>query len=368
MTVSSVEALSVRRSIEELKISVLTTGVRPVDGAIEALARDSTLTTHEYPTTGGLACRVGAVYLNGPFDEWFCRDAEVVLDVSDAGVRLSHHDRGFLVDEIFPVPDFVGTLDPQGRRYDEVAFSHLDRVRLSPIVGCAYDCAFCDLPGRIDLRPFDRLADAAEVALADPRLPIRHLLISGGSPGPRQADEFGDTVARLVERFAPRVEVDVMMSSGRETPALVHRLVDAGVHGFALNLELNSEGASLVHLRGKYRRARPYLEETIAAAVDRLGRTGRVRSLVIPGLEPVEETLTGIELVAALGADPVISPFRPANGTDLAKHQPCRASDLREVLDGARSIVVRHGVALGPRCLPCQHNTLTFPWDVSDAT
>ncbi len=46
-------------------------------------------------------------------------------------------------------------------------FSHLDRYRLSPFTGCAYDCAFCDFPGRIRLRPVDKLLQAARIAMTD---------------------------------------------------------------------------------------------------------------------------------------------------------------------------------------------------------
>jgi len=365
---SAVVDAPARLRLEALKIAILARGVRATPATISELSGDDVLSTHEYPTTGGLACRVGDVYLNAPFDEWFCAEAEVELVVLDGVGVLRHDGHEFAIDEIFPVPDYVGKVDPDGLAYDDVVFSHLDRIRLSPIVGCAYDCAFCDLPGRIDLRPFERLAAAAEMALDDARLPIRHMLISGGSPGPRHTDEFADTVTRLVERFSPRVEVDVMMSSGPTTADLVRRLADAGVHGMALNMEVASAEGSVVHLRSKHRRARPFLAETIAAAVDRLGSSGRVRSLIIPGLEPVGDTLAGVAEIAALGADPVLSPFRPAGGTALARHEPSAPGDLRQVLDASREIVAEHGVALGPRCLPCQHNTLTFPWDVPDGS
>ncbi len=353
-----------RRHVEDLKIEVLANGVRADPRTIEKLSRDAALTTHEYPTTGGLACRVGDVYLNAPFDERYCEHSAVGLELRDDAAALVHGDTVFGIDEMFPVPSYVGTTDGAGNRIDDVAFSHLDRVRLSPITGCAYDCAYCDLPGRINLRPFAQLVEAGEVALADTSLPIRHMLISGGSPGPRQQAEFAETLLGLVRRFSPAAEIDVMMSGGSYTVDLVEQLVDSGVHGLSINMELFSRPASETHIRSKDRRARPYLDETISRAVELLGRDGRVRSLIIPGLEPVEETLAGVDHIARLGADPVLSPFRPASGTALVQHQCCSPVALRQVLDVARGIVDEHSVALGPQCLPCQHNTLSFPWDV----
>src|SRR5574340_1458117 len=93
---------------------------------------------------------------------------------------------------------------------------------------------------------------------------------------------------------------------------------------------------------------------------------GRVRSLLIVGLEPEESVLRGVEFIASHGVDPVLSPFRPAPGTRLADVRPPSADAMRRLYESAEEIAQRHGVKLGPRCVPCQHNTITFP-DGTDA-
>jgi hypothetical protein len=252
--------------------------------------------------------------------------------------------------------------------------SHADRIRVSPIAGCAYDCRFCDLAvARYERRPVAQVLRGIDVALDDRSLPARHLLISGGTParGDDHQRYFEQlctaVVAHVQERtrdHAEPFEVDVMLSARADGPAFVDRLVDAGVTGFSINLELHSAEHAARHMPLKRRFARPHLEAMAGRAVERLGRaSGRVRSLLIAGLEPPEQTLAGIEWLAERGVSPVISPFRPARGTHLAEHAPADAAALREILHEARVIVARHGVELGPRCVPCQHNTLTFPWD-----
>lgn len=354
-----------RSTIEDLKIAALTTGARLTDRALARLGGAAHLTVHEYSTTGGIPLRVAGLEMNVPFDEWYQAEAEMTIDVDGDDLVLVHRGVGYPVETVYPLPSYLNDVDAVGNRFGDVVYTHVDRFRVSPIAGCAYDCAFCDMPGRLTLHPVERLLDAAEAALADPALPVRHALISGGSPGPRDEEAFGDTLVQLVTALAPRLEIDVMMSAGPRTPELVSRLVDAGVHGFAINLEVHSAEAAQLHIRGKHRRARPHFDATITAAVDALGAgSGRVRSLVLPGLETVDATLLGLRHIAAMGADPVLSPFRPARGTKLAHHAPVAATVLREVLAGARGIVAEHDVALGPRCIPCQHNTLAFPWDV----
>lgn len=171
-----------RRELEDLKIEALARGVRVSEDVLQRLGGGSALTVHEYSTTGGLPLKVAGLDVNVPFDEWYCQRSALKL-VIDGGVpRLAHGDRVFDVDVVYPLPSYVGATLVSGGRVDELVFSHLDRFRLSPISGCAYDCAFCDMPGRVRLWSAAQLLEAAEVAMADPALPPRHALVSGGTP------------------------------------------------------------------------------------------------------------------------------------------------------------------------------------------
>jgi hypothetical protein len=148
-------------------------------------------------------------------------------------------------------------------------------------------------------------------------------------------------------------------------------MVEAGLHGFSLNIEASQEmigpQSTIRFLPAKARFTRPWFEAAVTAAVEATGGHGRVRSLIILGLEPLEASLAGVRWLAERGVDPVLSPFRPARTTELADRAAPSGDDLRAALAEARSIVAEFpGVELGPRCVPCQHNTLSFPWDVTD--
>lgn len=355
-----------RDLVEAVKISLLSEGMRLSPDAFDLLSRGGreTLTIHEYPTTGGITMVLdGDVYVNAPFDEWYCARASARLEVDGGGLVLDLSGRSTAVHRVLPLPGYLGRPDGLGRPSDEVVMSHADRARLSPVVGCAYDCGFCDLPGMAyELRGADRLLVALAVAEQDTVLPVRHVLISGGSPRSKHYESFVRTCEDVIA--ASPLPVDVMFSPMVGTVDCVDRFVDAGAAGLSINIEVFSDGPARDALRAKYRTVRDALEATIVRAVERLGRTGRVRSLIIVGLEPPEETLRGVDYLASLGCDPVLSPFRPAEKTRLKLTPPPRATDLAEVLRESRAIVARHGVALGPDCAPCQHNTLSFPWDL----
>ena len=81
------------------------------------------------------------------------------------------------------------------------------------------------------------------------------------------------------------------------------------------------------------------------------------------GLEPIEDTLRGVDALAQRGCEPVLSPFRPSPDTPLGDVSPPGEAELVEVYERSVEVAGRHGVKLGPRCIPCQHNTLSFPDD-----
>lgn len=358
-----------RELLERVKISCLSTGLRLSADAARVLSSDASipLSLHEYPTTGGVTLELDeGVFVNAPFDESFCDEARVTLEVTDGRLALEFDGDTVPVRRFVPLPGYLDATDAHGRAVTDVAMSHVDRVRLSPFVGCAYDCSFCDLAAMTYVgRPLDQLLAALGVAQADDRLPVRHVLISGGSPRRAHYARFEEICASVIA--AAGMPVDIMMSPMVDGTGFVDRMVAAGVESFAINIELHGDDTARSFLGAKYRSTRPHFEAFVARSVELLGTTGRVRSLIIPGLEPVTDTLAGVEYLAGLGCHPVLSPFRPAESTALAGVAPPSEEELTLVLLEARAITQAHGIALGPTCVACQHNTLSFPWDVVPA-
>jgi hypothetical protein len=363
-----------RALLERVKTIGLSLGLRIADELLEVLGGEHRLTIHEYATTGGVTLVLPQdVLVNAPFDEPFCRKSPLELVGVAGGMALRLDGAEVPVLGLHPLPGYLGELAADGNRVEATTMSHADRIRVSPIDGCGYNCGFCNLPGSYTPHSLGQITAALDVALRDEVLPTRHMLISGGSPTkqPRQQDYFKDTCLGIVRHVraatAGRAEpfsIDIMMSARPDGPEFVEELVAAGVDGFSLNVEVFSEEGARKHLPLKHKLARPYMEPMIAHAVDVLGRgSGRVRSLIIPGLETPEQTLEGIEWLASLGCHPVLSPFRSARDTKLEGSPPVSPEVLEHVLTESRRIVARHGVTLGPRCLECQHNTLSFPWD-----
>ena len=364
-----------RSELEQVKVVALATGLRVAPDVLRRHDGPGALTVHEYATTGGLTLRLPQeVLVNAPFDEPFCEASPLELRLGGDGLELTLGDIVVPVLQLLPLPGYLGQVGSDGVPVAETTMSHADRIRLSPIDGCSYDCRFCNLPGKYRFHHIPRVLGGLDVALEDESLPARHLLISGGSPSraPVQQQAFRE-MCLAVLRHARRVtagrpggfSVDIMMSAHADGPAFVREMVAEGCDGFSLNIEAYSEEGAKRNLPLKHKLARPHLEAMILSAVEELGHgSGKVRSLIIPGLERPEQTLEGVEWLASLGCHPVLSPFRPARDTRLHRAPVVPVQTLVEVLAESRKIVARHGLSLGPRCVPCQHNTLSFPWDI----
>ncbi len=266
-----------------------------------------------------------------------------------------------------PVPDYDCEKNSSEEPYTSYAITHTDRVRISPIEGCGMVCTFCDLPYEFRYRRkrIDGLVDSVQRAIDDKALPAKHVLISGGTPKSGKSEiDFLQTVYLTVASTFPDLDVDIMMVP---LPGLLDlkTLREAGIHGLSINLEIYNQEISKKMMRAKYELGLQYYLEFIEDAVTEFG-PGRVRSLLIVGLEPLEDTLKGVRELAVRGCDPVLSPFRPDPVTPL-KHYPVPTVEMLErvYLESLEIVSSYPSVKLGPRCIPCHHNTLTFP-DGSD--
>ena len=364
---------------ELLKFRLLADGVR-VDESARTAWRDrfdGPLTLAEYATTSGVSLIIADdLYVNAP------------LVVADDAPLLRHVNDTFVVDDgtltkvgVIPVPAFhtatvTDTTTGIAQSVTNYGVTHTDRVRVSPIGGCAWRCQFCDLPYENEYRKKheDDLLRVIELATVDSAAPARHVLISGGTPrAPRGArpgrpgsddEAWLDGVFRAVAARSP-LPVDVMMPPRRDLghPAM---LKTAGVSAVSINLEISDPKRTRELAPAKAKLGREHFLDYVERAVNAFG-VGFVQSLLVFGsaIEPLESTLCGVQDLADRGCLPVLSAFRPHHATPLADAPPASYSEIVEAYARTLEIcaVADTGVRPGPRCVPCQHNTVTLPDD-----
>ncbi len=352
--------------LEQIKIGLMTRGMKVSETAREAIEGNEKrpLTLADYASTSGISMELDdEVWVNAPILDHnpnFVGDlTPYVLNFRDGKFFIRSGEAEFEAKPI-PVPAYHNDNASNGEPYKNLAITHTDRVRISPVEGCAIACQFCDLPYKFRYRTknIDDLVESVGVALKDPIQKAHHVLISGGTPKPQDYD-YENEVYRAVASAFPDIDVDVMMVP-------MHGLLDAqklkdmGINGLSINLELYNEKKAKRIMAGKYKASRQLYFDFIEHAVPIFGE-GKVRSLLMVGIESLEDTLRGVEALAQRGCDPVLSPFRPDPSTPMRNEQPPTEEFLKEVYLRSRDIVEGYGVKLGPRCIPCHHNTLTFP-------
>ncbi len=362
--------------LQQLKTELLAEGLA-VDQETrnELVGENGALTLGDYASTNGVSVDLGGdVFVNAPIEEYspnfVSEKAPHRLIVACGRAAINGRLGEFPVD-VLPVPRYHDQLLEDGSPITNIVNTHTDRARISPIIGCAIKCNFCNIPfetGYIGRKSIPNILKAAGVAMQDPDLPAQHMLISGGTPRKKDYGYERDVYGKIVEAN-PGVDVDIMMVP---LPGLLdpQALKDAGVHGLSINLELYNKQIALDTMLSKAKASRELYLDFIEKAVEIFEEPGKVRSLLMVGIEPMEDTLKGVEELAKRGCDPVLSPFRPDSVTPMKEHKPPTAEQLIETWKRAQEITEKYrtlnGVVLGPRCIPCMHNTLTFP-DGSDA-
>jgi len=356
---------------EQLKFRLMAEGlaISPAAGSLlRELNENRQLTPADFASTSGVILRLADdVWVNAPIPQYnsnFVDAPPFLLDRVDDGFVV-HGDSLESPAEFWLAPAYHGQRNAQGRALNNYVFTHGDRVRISPIKGCAMRCRFCNVPyeDHYGTKPVDEMVEAARLAIADPIQPAKHILVSGGTPTPRDIPYLDLVYERILKDF-PHLDVDVMMVPINGLLD-VERLRTLGVHDLSINIEVyNAERARAVmpqkHLHGI---------ESYLAFIEQASNTlgpGRVRSMLMVGLESIEDTLAGVRAIVERRGVPVLSPFRPDPATPLRGVAPPSAARLAEVYLRANDIALQAGMYLGPTCLPCTHNTVTLAGAHSD--
>lgn len=361
------------RPLDLLKLRLLADGVRVSPEAATAWRErfSGPMTLAEYATTSGVALVLpGGLYANAPLAGPDADADGAVLRFDGAHFLVEHRGESVAID-VIPVPGFHDRTyereDGEQVPLTRLGVTHTDRCRVSPVEGCAWNCAFCDLPFEFPKyvrKEREQLLDLIELAVRDPQAPARHVLVSGGTPGPIHESWIDDVYAFLA-RESP-VPVDVMMPP-RDDPRYPVKLAAMGVNAVSINMEVSDPARARQVIPRKSRRyGREYVLDYIATAVEAFG-VGQVQSLMVFGsaIESSEATLRGVRDLVDRGCIPVLSAFRPHHLTPLRDAPAASFDEMVRVYEATLKICTAadNGILPGPRCVPCQHNTVTVPID-----
>jgi hypothetical protein len=211
----------------------------------------------------------------------------------------------------------------------------------------ALNCRFCTTGQNVGgaEAPDKTIEDVAETCwAAKDESGVTFVHFNGGFQGSRGI-EFAEPYVRKVKQDVGML-VGVQLTPERDF-SRYDRLIDLGVDHFSFCIELLDPGWFARVCPGKERMlGQPLFFEAMEYCARRMPR-GAVSGEIIAGLEPIENTLGGIERIVSAGAFPTVCIFRPTTGSDLAGWPPPEYEDMRTVMAAMYDACRRHRLPIG---------------------
>lgn len=340
-----------------LKANLLEKGINVSKDAKELLDTKSKIwLMDDYITASGVSMQFEEQYVTTRADS----ESNIFLIVKDGDFYIKDKDNEIKASVIIPPEYMEDKIVIGGKTITNYVNTYTDRIRIQPMCGCKNHCKFCN--ARDYGYSFNEIKDideAFQIALKQSN--ARHAFISTNNV--KDVEGF-EKLTKVFEYFAakyPEMGLDIMTSprgftsytdSSQYKPYLQH-LKNIGIHGIAVNMELNDPEKLKFYCPEKAEIGQERYLKFIEDAVEVFG-VNYVRSAFIVGLEPLEETLKGVEKLAQRGCIPVLSPLYPygeAQGDTSAK-------TFYEAKTKSEEICKKYGIKMGPLCNACAHNSI----------
>lgn len=303
-----------------------------------------------------------SLYVNVPFNCKFCSFSPFTIDIANEKFVLLYNGSYVSDVEISFVPKTLQNKKTNsGIPFDCMLNLANDRIRINPAPVCIFKeqniaCKFCNLPIQNSSYGIEDIKEAIDYCLKN--VMFNHFLIGGGT----YSKQGGwDIIIEIVRYIRSKSDKKIyLMSIPPQTTEVLIDLYTSGITEVAFNMEMFDRVLALQIMPGKGK----ITEETYFSAFDKAvelwGNTGNVRSLLIYGFDLWDDFLKGIEKLCKKGIEPIISVFRPLKGTPLENLNPPSTLELFCLYQKCQSIAHKYSLVLGPDCIECQNNTLSY--------
>lgn len=340
-----------------LKAHLFEEGIKISMGAKKVLDAQSDIwLMDDYITCSGVTMRFDDEYVTAgvnPESKYELQEKKGKLFISDG------EETQFETSVITP-PDYMKDIIViEGKPITTYANTYTDRLRIQLISGCANACKFCNATEfKYAFNSITGIERTLEIAL--PQSDVRHLLISSGSVKTEDLEDLTSMYEYFGRKYSG-LSPDVMLTprgftsytDASQYKGYIAHLKGMGVSGLSVNIELYNRELLKRFCPEKAAIGQDNYFKFIEAAVETFGKNS-VRSLLIVGLEPLEDTLKGVDKLASMGCNPVLSPLFPYGEAN----NPPNANLFIEAKARSEQICERHNIKMGPLCKPCSHNTL----------
>lgn len=354
------------KELYEYKLELLYYGISITKECYNSLkkGKNGKINNDDYITTKGLMIALdNSIYVNANLNP----NSPYSIDYDNEVHILKHKEDKICHVKITQPPDFALEEQslPNGRLISELVNIHGDRIRIQPIQGCANKCKFCDINKySYYLNSIEDLDNSVQYALKN--VGFKHALISGGTP--KEDNEnysyLNEVYKYFGEKYGKEYPIDIMLvprgltieeNNEEGYLKLLKQLKEWKISGIYANLELYNDFYRKKYIPQKDLVGKEKYFKFIKLAIEVFGKEN-VKSCIIIGLEPIEDSVKAVEELSKIGCITILSPYIPNdNETTFPKPEV-----MKEVLLKSRQIVDKHGLELGPKCNSCRHNTIHF--------
>lgn len=293
------------------------------------------------------------IWMNAPIDEPFARRSPYVLYPRRDGPVIVDERNGYRYDARIPRrPAWYDCQTSSGTTMSRIGVlqgTYLG-IYVNPV--CEFwrsnlECRFCTTGSNVGAAEADgkSIRDVVETCRAAKRESgITFVHLNGGFQGGRALE--------LVEPFVRAIKEQVGLLVGVQlAPERVmsryDRLIAAGADHFSFCMELMDPAWFAKVCPGKARTlGHDLFFDAMTYCARRLPR-GAVSGELIAGIEPIANTIAGIERITAAGAFPTVCIFRPTVGSGMADWPPPDFDDMRRVMAAMYDACRRHHIPIG---------------------
>jgi hypothetical protein len=342
----------------ELEIDLFCRGLRVPEDVVLDGARGVRRTRAGLGSGLELAIPTGSwlkreIWMNAPVAEAFAQRSPYVLRGAEGRFEV-HDDRS---GASYPVripgqPSWYGWETTRGTPMSRVGVlqgTYLG-IYINPI--CEFwshslNCRFCTTGQNVggienEIKTIQDVVETCRAAKEQSGVTFVHL--NGGFQG-GHALEFVEPYVRAIKEQVGLL-VGVQLTPERKLTRY-DRLIKLGVDHFSFCVELIDPAWFARVCPGKARSIGQHLFfDLIEYCASRMPR-GAVSGELIAGIEPIDRTLEGIEMITHAGAFPTVCIFRPTIGSDMQDCAPPTFDDMRTVMAAMYDACRRHRIPIG---------------------
>ena len=315
-------------------------------------------------------CLEGKICVNTTFTEMYTSSSPYTVRKKGNGLYLFRDNEGLCDIQVIKMPEWYNNYTSLGTRMYDILNVHGKNVlALTHYSDCYYNsigkpCKFCSFTENYEMRKkskedrIQEIVETLDVALVEN--PNYSLALSeGAKPSADRGILYFAEIINSVKRKFHEIKISVETVPPPEDKYLDY-LFSQGASSIIMNIEFWDNQIKKKMCPGKSEIGIARYFEALEHSVDIFG-IGNVASVLIAGIEPIDNTILCSEKLLEIGVIPIIIPFKPYDNCELSKGK-ITSPEVLEIIASRISKKIRelHFPLINPfGCIGCGSCNIT---------